>query len=337
MNPLDTAAQSGRSASQASRGHGATGSTIGSVAPVGYEGPMTAGRKIKAYVALTKPRIIELLLVATVPTMIFAEQGMPNFWLILNTLIGGSLAAGAAGAFNCYIDRNEDRLMKRTARRPLVTGEVGDREALIFAWVLSAVAVAWLTFGVSVLCGVLGVVAIALYAVFYSIILKRRTAQNIVWGGIAGCMPVLIGWAAVRGTIDWPALVLFMFIFLWTPPHYWPLSMKYAEDYSRAGVPMLGAVDTARSVGAQVVLYAWATVICSLLLVPVGGAGWVYALIALASGGWFLYHCHTLHSMAQSGKATLKQAMFVFHGSIAYITFVFVGVALDPFVGGPIL
>ncbi len=337
MNPLDTAAQSGRSASQASHGHGATGSSIGTVAPVGYEGPMTAGRKIKAYVALTKPRIIELLLVATVPTMIFAQQGMPNFWLILNTLIGGSLAAGAAGAFNCYIDRNEDRLMKRTARRPLVTGEVGDREALIFAWVLSAVAVAWLTIGVSVLCGVLGVIAIALYAVFYSIILKRRTAQNIVWGGIAGCMPVLIGWAAVRDTIEWPALVLFMFIFLWTPPHYWPLSMKYAEDYSRAGVPMLGAVDTARSVGAQVVLYAWATVICSLLLVPVGGAGWVYALIALASGGWFLYHCHKLHSMAQSGKPTLKQAMFVFHGSIAYITFVFVGVALDPFIGGPIL
>ncbi len=205
MNPLDTAAQSGRSASQASHGHGATGSSIGSVAPVGYEGPMTAGRKIKAYVALTKPRIIELLLVATVPTMIFAQQGMPNFWLILNTLIGGSLAAGAAGAFNCYIDRNEDRLMKRTARRPLVTGEVGDREALVFAWVLSAVAVAWLTIGVSVLCGVLGVIAIALYAVFYSIILKRRTAQNIVWGGIAGCMPVLIGWAAVRGTIEWPA------------------------------------------------------------------------------------------------------------------------------------
>lgn len=337
MNPLDTAAQSGRSASKAPHGHGATGSSIGSVAPVGYEGPMTAGRKIKAYVALTKPRIIELLLVATVPTMIFAQQGMPNFWLILNTLIGGSLAAGAAGAFNCYIDRNEDRLMKRTARRPLVTGEVGDREALVFAWVLSAVAVAWLTIGVSVLCGALGVIAIALYAVFYSIILKRRTAQNIVWGGIAGCMPVLIGWAAVRGTVEWPALVLFMFIFLWTPPHYWPLSMKYAEDYSRAGVPMLGAVDTARSVGAQVVLYAWATVICSLLLVPVGGAGWVYAMIALASGGWFLYHCHKLHSMAQTGKPTLKQAMYVFHGSIAYITFVFVGVALDPFVGGPIL
>ena len=175
-----------------------------------------------------------------------------------------------------------------------------------------------------------------MYAVFYSIVLKRRTAQNIVWGGIAGCMPVLIGWAAVRGTLEWPAFVLFAFIFLWTPPHYWPLSMKYAEDYSRAGVPMLGAVDTARTVGAQVVLYAWATVICSLLLIPVGDAGWVYGVIALISGGWFTYHCHKLYGLARVGKPTLKQAMYVFHGSIAYITFVFVGVALDPFLGGPI-
>ena len=335
MNPLDTAARSAHRPGRTS-GRGATGTTIDPVAPVGYEGPMTAGRKIRAYVALTKPRIIELLLVATVPTMFFAQQGVPNFWAVLNTLVGGSLAAGAGGAFNCYIDRNEDRLMKRTSRRPLVTGEVGDREALTFAWVLSVVSVTWLTLGVSPLCGALGALAIALYAVFYSIVLKRRTAQNIVWGGVAGCMPVLIGWAAVRGTLEWPALVLFMVVFLWTPPHYWPLSMKYAEDYSRAGVPMLGAVGSAGSVGAQVVLYAWATVICSLLLVPVGGAGWVYAVVALASGGWFLYHCHRLHALAQVGKPTLKQAMYVFHASIAYITFLFVGVALDPFVGGPI-
>lgn len=336
MNHLDTATHPESHGSHAPHGHGVTGTRIGTVEPVGYQGRMTMGRKLKAYVALTKPRIIELLLVATVPTMFFAQQGVPDFWLVLNTLIGGALAAGAAGAFNCYIDRNEDRLMRRTAKRPLVTGEVGDREALIFAWVLSVVSVAWLTLGVSVLCGVLGVVAIALYAVFYSIVLKRRTAQNIVWGGIAGCMPVLIGWAAVRGTLEWPAFVLFAFIFLWTPPHYWPLSMKYAEDYSRAGVPMLGAVDTARTVGAQVVLYAWATVICSLLLIPVGDAGWVYGVIALISGGWFTYHCHKLYGLARAGKPTLKQAMYVFHGSIAYITFVFVGVALDPFLGGPI-
>ncbi|MFI7482974.1 heme o synthase [Kocuria sp. M1R5S2] len=309
----------------------------GAAAASGREARTTVSRKLRAYVALMKPRIIELLLVATVPTMIFAQQGMPNFWLILNTLVGGTLAAGSAGAFNCYIDREEDRVMRRTAKRPLVTGEVTDREALVFAWVLAAVSVGWLTLGVNPLAGGLGVVAIFLYAVFYSIVLKRRTAQNIVWGGVAGCMPVLIGWAAVTGGLDWPALVLFLFIFLWTPPHYWPLSMKYAEDYSRAGVPMLGAVAGARTVGSQVVLYAWATVVCSLLLVPVGGAGWVYAATALASGSWFVWHSHRLHALAMAGRPTDKQAMYVFHGSIAYITFVFLALAVDPFVGGPVI
>ena len=326
MNSLETSGTAGRSALGTEH--------AGVAAAPRPEGRMTVSRKVRAYVALMKPRIIELLLVATVPTMVFAQQGMPDFWLILNTLVGGTLAAGA---FNCYIDRDEDRVMKRTAKRPLVTGEVGDREALVFAWVLSAVSVAWLTLGVNVLAGVLGAVAIFLYAVFYSIVLKRRTAQNIVWGGVAGCMPVLIGWAAVTGGLDWPALILFLFIFLWTPPHYWPLSMKYAEDYSRAGVPMLGAVSSARTVGSQVVLYAWATAICSMLLVPVGGAGWVYALTALASGTWFVWHSHKLHALAVAGRPTDRQAMYVFHGSIAYITFVFFALAVDPFVGGPIL
>ncbi len=329
MNSLETSGPAGRTV----LGTGHTGVAV----DPRPEGRMTASRKLRAYVALMKPRIIELLLVATVPTMIFAQQGMPNLWLILNTLVGGTLAAGAAGAFNCYIDREEDRVMKRTAKRPLVTGEVTDREALVFAWSLTAVSVAWLTLGVNVLAGVLGAVAIFLYAVFYSIVLKRRTAQNIVWGGVAGCMPVLIGWAAVTGGLDWPALVLFLFIFLWTPPHYWPLSMKYADDYSRAGVPMLGAVAGARTVGSQVVLYAWATVVCSLLLVPVGGAGWVYAVTALASGAWFVGHSHKLHALAVAGRPTDKQAMYVFHGSIAYITFVFLALAVDPFVGGPVL
>ncbi len=329
MNFLETSGPAGR----ATPGAGTTGTAP---APR-YEGRMTVSRKLRAYVALMKPRIIELLLVATVPTMIFAEQGMPDFLLVLNTLVGGTLAAGAAGAFNCFIDREEDRVMKRTARRPLVTGEVTDREALVFAWVLSAVSVVWLAVGVNALAAVLGAVAIFLYAVFYSIVLKRRTAQNIVWGGVAGCMPVLIGWAAVTGGLDWPALILFLFIFLWTPPHYWPLSMKYAEDYSRAGVPMLGAVSSARTVGSQVVLYAWATVICSLLLVPVGGAGWVYAVTALAAGVWFTGHSHRLHALAVAGRPTDKQAMYVFHGSIAYITVVFLALALDPFVGGPVL
>ncbi len=329
MNSLETSGPAGR----AVLGTGPTG-VAEEPRPAGR---MTASRKLRAYVALMKPRIIELLLVATVPTMIFAQQGMPDLWLVLSTLVGGTLAAGAAGAFNCYIDREEDRVMKRTAKRPLVTGEVTDREALVFAWLLTAVSVAWLTLGVNVLAGVLGAAAIFLYAVFYSIVLKRRTAQNIVWGGVAGCMPVLIGWAAVTGGLDWPALVLFLFIFLWTPPHYWPLSMKYADDYSRAGVPMLGAVAGARTVGSQVVLYAWATVVCSLLLVPVGGAGWVYAVTALAAGAWFVGHSHKLHALAVAGRPTDKQAMYVFHGSIAYITFVFLALAVDPFVGGPVL
>ena len=329
MNFLETPGTVGAAALGAERTDGP--------ATRGHEGRRTASRKLRAYVALMKPRIIELLLVATVPTMIFAQRGMPDFWLILNTLVGGTLAAGAAGAFNCYIDRDEDRVMKRTARRPLVTGEVTDREALVFAWVLTVVSIAWLTVGVNVLAGVLGAVAIFLYAVFYSIVLKRRTAQNIVWGGVAGCMPVLIGWAAVTGGLDWTAFVLFLLIFLWTPPHYWPLSMKYAEDYSRAGVPMLGAVAGARTVGSQVVLYAWATAVCSLLVVPVGGAGWVYAVTALVSGAWFVWHSHRLHALAVAGRPTDKQAMYVFHGSIAYVTFVFLALAVDPFVGGPVL
>ena len=307
-------------------------------APAGdtVEGPVGLRRKIKAYIHLTKPQVIELLLVTTAPTMMFAAHGMPSFWLMMNTLIGGAMAAGASGAFNCYIDRDIDRKMKRTEKRPLVTGELSDREAIVFAWVLAVVSVAYLWFMVNPLSGVLGVVAILLYVVFYSLYLKKRTTQNIVWGGIAGCMPVFIAWAAVRETIEWPALVLFTVIFLWTPPHYWPLSMKYAEDYKAAGVPMLGAIAPAHSVSVQVVLYGWAMVICSLLLVPVGGAGWVYGLSAAAVGAWFLYQCHKLHLLALAQKATSRTAMVVFHGSITYLTILFIALAIDPFVGGPI-
>ncbi|WP_441327450.1 heme o synthase [Kocuria sp.] len=301
----------------------------------GAKTPLTV--RVRAYLQLMKLRIVELLLIATVPTMIFAQQGMPSFWLILNTLIGGTLSAGAAGAFNSYIDRESDRVMKRTSKRPLVTRVVGDREALIFAWIVAVVSVVWFQMFVNTLAAALTAVAIFLYAVFYSIILKRRTSQNIVWGGVAGCMPVLIAWAAVTGTVQWPAVVLFAVVFLWTPPHYWPLSMKYAEDYSRAGIPMLGAISPAGKVASQVVLYGWATAICSLLLVPVGGAGWLYATVSLAAGAWFVYECHRLLRLANAGEPTDKQAMRVFHGSITYLTLVFVAVAVDPFIGGPIL
>ncbi|WP_255867532.1 heme o synthase [Arthrobacter sp. zg-Y844] len=302
-----------------------------------HTGKMTAGRKVRAYVALTKPRVIELLLVTTLPTMIFAEQGLPSLGLILVTMIGGALAAGSAGAFNCYIDRDMDKLMKRTKNRPLVTGEVSPREAMVFAWVLGIVAIALLWFGANPLTGLLGLGAILLYVVFYTLILKRRTTQNIVWGGAAGCMPVLIAWAAVTDKVEWPAIILFMIIFLWTPPHYWPLSMKYGEDYRNASVPMLGAVAGAKLVSVQVVLYAYATVACSLLLVPVGGAGWVYTIAALLSGGWFVAEAHKLHSRAQREELNDKSAMKVFHLSISYLTILFLALAVDPFVGGALV
>jgi protoheme IX farnesyltransferase len=182
-------------------------------------------------------------------------------------------------------------------------------------------------------------VAILLYVVFYTLILKRRTSQNIVWGGIAGCMPVLIGWAAVTGTLAWPAVILFLIIFLWTPPHYWPLSMKYADDYNNAHVPMLGAIAGARTVSVQVVLYAWATVVCSLLLVPMGNAGIVYTVLAAVSGGWFIFESHVLYREAQREHLPQdmnRKAMKVFHISITYLTIVFVALAIDPFVGPPI-
>ena len=300
-------------------------------------GKMTAGRKLRAYVALTKPRVIELLLVTTLPTMIFAERGLPGLWLVVFTMVGGALAAGSAGAFNCYIDRDMDKLMKRTKNRPLVTGEVSPREALVFAWVLGIVSIALLWFGANPLTGLLGLGAILLYVVFYTLILKRRTTQNIVWGGIAGCMPVLIAWAAVTNKVEWPAIILFLIIFLWTPPHYWPLSMKYGEDYRNASVPMLGAVAGAKLVSVQVVLYAYATVACSLLLIPVGGAGWVYTAAAALSGIWFIVETHRLHSRAQHENVTDKTAMKVFHGSISYLTILFLALAIDPFVGGPLL
>ena len=235
---------------------------VASRTAAGGDAPSTAGRvplgrKILAYVALTKPRVIELLLVTTVPVMILAERGIPNLWLVLGTLVGGALSAGSANAFNCWFDRDIDRLMQRTKGRPLVTGELSSREALAFAWITGVVSTVWLAVLVNWLAAVLAAGAIAFYVLVYTMVLKRRTPQNIVWGGIAGCMPVLIGWAAVTGTLSWEALILFGVVFLWTPPHYWPLSMRYREEYRAAGVPMLAVVRGETVVGLQVVLYAW--------------------------------------------------------------------------------
>ncbi|WP_104200735.1 heme o synthase [Cryobacterium sp. Y29] len=290
--------------------------------------PRTLKRTLTAYVSLTKPRVVELLLVVTAPTMLLAERGMPSLWLILATLVGGSLSAGSAGAFNCYLDRDIDRLMKRTKNRPLVTGELSDREALIFAWALGAASIVWLGLLTNWLAAALSFGAIVLYVVFYTIILKRRTPQNIVWGGVAGCMPVLIGWAAVTGDLSWPPVILFMIIFLWTPPHYWPLSMKYRSDYLAAGVPMLAVVRGRAQVGLQVILYAWATVACSLLLIPIADMGVLYTCVALVTGGWFIYETHRLYSLAIRHEHV--SPMRVFHGSIAYLTLLFVAVGVDP-------
>ncbi len=286
--------------------------------------------KAKAYFALTKPRVIELLLVTTVPVMILAEGGIPNLWLIFATLVGGALSAGSAGAFNCYIDRDIDRVMNRTSKRPLVTGVLSDREALVFAWVVGIVSIVWLAVFTNLLAASLSLAAILIYVLLYTLVLKRRTPQNIVWGGIAGCMPVLIGWAAVTNSLSWEALILFGIIFLWTPPHYWPLSMKYRADYKTAGVPMLAVVRGRVVVGLQIVLYAWAMVACSLLLIPVGHMGLIYSATAIAAGAWFLYESHRLYS--RSIRDLSIKPMRVFHGSITYLTLIFLAVAIDPLV-----
>ena len=292
---------------------------------LGRPGPL---RTVKAYVALTKPRVIELLLVTTVPVMVLAANGIPHLWLVLATLVGGSLSAGSANAFNCYIDRDIDRIMKRTQSRPLVTGELTDRQALGFAWITGAASVLWLGLLVNVLAAALSLGAILFYVLIYTLLLKRRTPQNIVWGGIAGCFPVLIGWAAVTNALDWPALVLFGIVFLWTPPHYWPLSMKYRADYQSANVPMLAVVRGRSVVGLQVVLYAWATVVCSLLLIPIAGMGLIYSAVSLLGGAWFIYEAHRLYGTAiRHGEV---KPMRVFHSSISYLTLVFLAVGVDP-------
>ena len=291
--------------------------------------PAGFSRKAGAYIALTKPRVIELLLVTTAPVMVLAQQGIPNLWLVVATLVGGSLSAGSAGAFNCYIDRDIDRVMKRTENRPLVTGELTDREALVFAWIVGLASIAWLAVTTNLLAAALSAAAILFYVVIYTLWLKRRTAQNIIWGGIAGCFPVLIGWAAVTGSLTWAPIVLFGVVFLWTPPHYWPLSMKYRDDYAAVGVPMLSVVRGRSAVGMQVVLYAWATVACSLLLIPIADMGVFYTVVAIASGIWFIVEAHRLYDEAIRGVKSLKP-MRVFHSSISYLTLVFVAVGIDP-------
>jgi protoheme IX farnesyltransferase len=290
------------------------------------------GARLKAFVALTKPRIIELLLITTVPVMFLAARGVPDLWLVLVTCVGGYLSAGGANALNMYIDRDIDALMDRTSQRPLVTGIVSPREALVFGLTLAAVSTVWFGVLVNWLSAWLSLGALLFYVVVYTLILKRRTAQNIVWGGIAGCMPVFIGWSSVTDSLSWAAVVLFLVMFFWTPPHYWPLSMKVKDDYARVGVPMLPVLASNKVVARQIVLYSWVMVAVSLLLTPLGYTGWFYTAVALATGGWWLWEAHALLGRAKQELAGVKlKEMRLFHWSITYVSLLFVAVAVDPF------
>lgn len=277
-----------------------------------------------------KPRVIELLLVTTAPVMVLASGGLPNLWLILGTLAGGALSAGSANAFNMYIDRDIDTLMARTKGRPIVTGEVSPRAALIFAFTIGLASLVVLTLVANPLAAALSLAAILFYVFIYTLLLKRRTEQNIVWGGIAGCFPVLIGWSAVTGEISVTPWILFVVVFLWTPAHYWPLSLRYADDYAAASVPMLSVVRPKVAVGLQVILYGWATVVASLVLIPVAPMGIVYTVVAVLAGGWFVVETHLLYSRSLAGRDA--NAMRVFHASNTYLTALFIAVAIDPLV-----
>ena len=298
------------------------------------------GRRSKAaaYLALTKPRIIELLLVTTVPVMFLAHKGIPSLWLIVATLVGGSLSAGAANTFNCVYDRDIDAEMHRTSNRPMVTGEISPREGIVFGVVLTVASTVWFAVFTNWLSAALSLGAIVMYAVGYTMILKRRTAQNIVWGGAAGCMPVLIGWSAVANSVSWSAVMLFLVIFFWTPPHYWPLSMKFKDDYAAAHVPMLPVVEKFVVVARQIVAYSWAMVAVSLALVWVNPMGWIYLGTALVTGLLFLLEAHRLLRVARTGAdPQALKPMRLFHFSITYVGILFLGVAVDPLLYLPVI
>ena len=286
---------------------------------------------VAAYVALTKPRIVELLLMTTVPVMFLAERGVPPLALVAATVVGGTLAAGSANALNCVVDRDIDEKMLRTRRRPLPRHRVSPRAALVFGLVLGAVATVLLGVLVNWLSAGLALAANVFYVVGYTMGLKRRTAQNIVWGGAAGCFPALIGWTAVTGSLAWAPVVLFLVVFFWTPPHFWSLAMRYRDDYAAAGVPMLPVVAPAHVVGRSILGYAALTVATSLVLWPVAGTGWLYPVAAAILGAAFLAESVSLWRRAsRSDDLADLRPMRLFHGSNAYLALLFLAVALDP-------
>ena len=287
---------------------------------------------VRAYIALTKPRIIELLLVTTVPTMVLAQRGIPSIWLMASVVIGGTLAAGGANAINMYVDRDIDDLMRRTRHRPLPRHAVNPAGALWFGVALSVLAFAWLTLTVNLLSALLASSAIAFYVFVYTMWLKRTTPQNIVIGGAAGCVPVLVAWAAVTGEVGLPALVLFAIVFYWTPPHFWALALRYRGDYAAANVPMLPVVRGEAETARQIVLYTILLIAVSLLLLPAAGMGWVYLVAAVVLGGLFLGQALRLRTDAANGRAAIS----LFRYSITYLTLLFAAVAADALLRFPL-
>ena len=280
--------------------------------------------RVGAYVALTKPRIIELLLVTTVPTMIVAEEGLPSAWLIVATVLGGTLAAGGANAINMYVDRDIDAVMKRTRNRPLVTGMVEPTNALVFAIAIEAIAFVWLWAFVNLLSAVLALAACLFYVFVYTLWLKRTSTSNIVIGGAAGAAPVLIGWSAVTDSVAWAPVVLFGVIFFWTPPHFWALAIRYRDDYAAADVPMLPSVTTVRATGVQIVAYAVVVWVLTLVLIPVASLGLLYGLAALVLGAVFTW---LSVRVLTTGSPTVAMRLFTY--SITYVTLLFAAMAVD--------
>jgi len=297
---------------------------VAAVAPVAWRSRLATA---SAYFALTKPRIIELLLVTTLPALIIAANGLPSAQVVAATLAGGALAAGSANALNCYLDRDIDAVMHRTSARPLARGTVTPTGALVFGLVLGVVATVGLWLTTNLLAAALTALAIAFYVLVYTAVLKRRTAQNIVWGGAAGCMPVLIGWAAVTGSLSWTPVILFAVVFLWTPPHFWALAFRFRSDYEAAGVPMLPVVATAPAVTKQIVVYSWAMVGTSLLLVPVGHLSGAFLVAAVALGAVFIREAHALRGRVLRGQD--PRPMRLFHWSITYLSLLSLAAALD--------
>jgi len=301
--------------------------------PVHISWPSRTRITLLGYLSLTKPRVIELLLVTAIPAMLLADRGTVAPLLILNTLVGGMLAAAGANTLNCVADADIDKVMKRTARRPLARAAVPTSHALVFGIALSVASFFWLWWTTNLLSAHLAGATIGFYVFVYTLLLKRRTSQNVVWGGAAGCMPVMIGWSAVTGTIAWPALAMFAVIFFWTPPHTWALAMRYKDDYEAAGVPMLPVVATERHVTKQIVVYTWLTVAATLVLTL--AAGWLYAVVAVLAGAWFLTMAHQLYAGVRRGQAIKPLRLFL--QSNNYLAVVFCALAVDSALGLPTL